>query len=248
MKIALVLIIIAINAEATVFNLKGDRIEFQNSEFMLSELVKAFAGVNKLNVVFDSDYKDGQVTTVGPKWIHKDSLELYLSAMLSQNGFGMRVLPGTNTLSVFNGHDVRYLLLDSYTDVAKIPDTYEYIQFMYELKHISGDELARNLRSFMGRYGKIIDHANSILIVDAGKNVKRIMQIVQELDTAAYLQSAEEIKELNEKNKKTIGKKKGLLQVLSDNNIIFLLLFSILGGMIGFGVRGYAMKRIEGGW
>ena len=74
------------------------------------------------------------------------------------------------------------------------------------------------------------------------------MKIIQELDSPDYLKSAAEVKELNEKNKKTIEKKKGFIEILNNNNVIFLLLFSLVGAVIGFGIRGYAMKRIEGGW
>ena len=248
MKILVAIMIISLNVQAAAYNVKGDQVEFPNAHFMISDLTKSFASLNKLNVVFDSDFRDVQVTTVGPNSIHKDSLALYLSTMLSQYGYSMRVLPETNTLSIFNSRDVRYLIVDSYKDIEKVPDNYEYVQFMYELKHIPGDELVRSLRPFVGRYGRIIEQGNSILINDAGKNIKRIMKIVQEIDTLAYVQSATEIKELNEKNKKVIERKESFIQILSDNNIIFLILFSLIGGILGFGVRGYSMKRIEGGW
>ncbi len=248
MKLLLALLIVVTNIEAAVFSTNGDKVEFQNSNFMISDLIKDYATTEKMNVVFDSDYRDSQVMTVGPKNIDKASLELYISTMLSQSGFGMRILPETRTLSVFNSRDVRYIITSSYSDLSKVPDTYEHIQFMYELKHIQSAELARNLRPFIGRYGRIIDHTNSILLADTGKNVRRVMKIIQELDSPDYLKSAAEVKELNEKNKKTIEKKKGFIEILNNNNVIFLLLFSLVGAVIGFGIRGYAMKRIEGGW
>jgi len=248
MKLLLALLIAVTNVEAAVFSINGDKVEFQNSNFMISDLIKDYATTEKMNVVFDSDYRDGQVMTVGPRNIDKASFELYISTMLSQSGFGMRILPETRTLSVFNRRDVRYIITSSYSDLTKVPDTYEHIQFMYELKHIQSAELARNLRPFIGRYGRIIDHTNSILLSDTGKNVRRVMKIIQELDNPDYLKSAAEVKELNEKNKKIFEKKKGFIEILNNNNVIFLLLFSLVGAVIGFGIRGYAMKRIEGGW
>jgi len=248
MKLLLALLIVVTNIEAAVFSIDGDKVEFLNSDFMISDLVKDYASIEKMNVVFDSDYHDGQVLTVGPQNINKASLELYISTMLSQSGFGMRVLPETRTLSVFNSRDVRYIITTSYTDLSKVPNTYEHIQFMYELKHIQSDELSRNLRPFMGRYGRILEHTNSIMLADTGKNIIRLMKMIQRLDSPEFLKSAAEVKDLNEKNKKTIVKKKGLLEILNNNNVIFLLLFSLVGAVIGFGIRGYAMKRIEGGW
>lgn len=248
MKLILAYLLVVTNLHAAVFKINGDKIEFQDSNFMVSDLVKTYASNQQLNLVFDSDYQDSQIISVGPKTMNKDSLELYISAMLSQNGFGMRTLPETRTLSVFNSRDVRYINTSTFKDLSKVPDTYEHVQFMYELKHIESVELARNLRPFIGRYGRIIDHTNSVMIADTGKNVRRVMKIIQELDSPEYLKSAEEVKELNEKNKTVISKKKPLLEILNENNVIFLLLFSLIGAIIGFGVRGYSMKRIEGGW
>lgn len=248
MKLLLVLIMAVTNIEAAVFAINGSKVEFQSSHFMISELVKSYASLEKMNVVFDSDYNDEQITTVGPKSIDKKSLDLYISAMLSQSGFGMRILPETRTLSVFKSRDVRYFLTSSYKNIAEVPDTYEHVQFMYELKHIPSAELARNMRPLISRYGRIIEHTNSIFLSDSGKNIRRIMKLIQELDNPDYLKHVEEVKELNEKNKKTIERKQEFLKILSNNNVIFIILFSIVGAIIGFGIRGYAMKRIEGGW
>jgi len=248
MKLLLALLFVASQVGAAVFQVNEKTVEFQSSNFMVSELIKNFASHNKYNVVFDSSFQDSEVLTFGPRSLPLESLELYISTMLFQSGFGMRILPETRTLSVFNSRDVRYLITSTFKDLSKVPDTYEHVQFMYELKHVPSAELASNLRPFMGRYGRIVDHTNSILISDTGTNVKRVMQIVQELDTPAYSKSAAEVKELNEKNKKTITQKKGILDILGDNNVIFLVLFALVGAVIGFGMRGYMMKRIEGGW
>ncbi len=244
----LILLLFTLSSYASVYDVTGNTVEFSSPAFMLSELVKEYASAQKLNVVFDSDFRDTKFTMVGPRSFEKSALENYISAMLSQSGYGFRILPETQTLSIFNSRDVRYLITATFKDLEKVPDTYEHVQFMYELKHIPSAELARNLRPMMGRYARIIEHTNSLFISDTGKNVHRVMKLVKELDTSEYINSAEEVKLLNEKNLKTIKTQKSFLSILNDNNIIFLVLFSLIGTIIGFGLRGYSMKRIEGGW
>ena len=57
-----------------------------------------------------------------------------------------------------------------------------------------------------------------------------------------------EVEEINEKHKKVLKKEKSVFDILTQNNAVFLVLFTLVGLIMGFGIRGYLMKRVEGGW
>jgi hypothetical protein len=96
----------------------------------------------------------------------------------------------------------------------------------------------------------VIDVANaeSIHIADNATNVRRLVKLIQILDTEEFVKSKKEIDDLNEKHKKILTKEKSWYEIFSQNNGIFLFVFLLVGLIIGFGTRGYMMKRIEGGW
>lgn len=247
--ILILLLLLSGQALCNVFEIKNDEVLFPKSEFTISDFIKDYARYKSLNVVFTNDFKDETIHLVGPKKMELDKLELYLSLALYQNQYSMFVLPETNTLKVIPARDTRYTTATTYNDLSKIPNTFENILFTYSLKHVSAASISRNLRPLAGRYGRIIDHkGDGILISDSAKNVKRMMQVVLALDTPAQAKDIALIKKLNEENKKIITAKKSFLEILGDNNVIFIVLFALIGLIIGFGARGYLMKRIEGGW
>jgi hypothetical protein len=68
------------------------------------------------------------------------------------------------------------------------------------------------------------------------------------VDVDTYDKDKKEIAEINEKHKKIMKNEKSFVTILIENNGIFLIVFMILGLILGFGIRGYLMKRVEGGW
>jgi type II secretory pathway component GspD/PulD (secretin) len=95
----------------------------------------------------------------------------------------------------------------------KIPSNFDYIMVTVKLKnpHIAS-EVSRNFRPFMSRYGRIIDIKNPgiIIINDTGKNVHRLLSLIEILDKKpskaeleAYNDQAEfknKIREIKAKN------------------------------------------------
>ena len=249
MKLLLsLLILLTSSSMASVLTAKGDKIVFSSSEFKLSELITDYAKLNTMNLIFDSDFKDQSTTLVGTKTIDKTDFALYISMVLMDAGYVMIPVAETQTINVIAARDIRYRSSKIYKDINSLPDTFEHVWFLHTLKHIPAGIVARNMRPLASRYGRIIDHTDSIMISDTAKNVKLMMQIISVMDTPEHLKGWEEIQKLNEKNKKVLTKSKGILDILGDNTVIFLVLFCLIGGIIGFGTRSYMMKRIEGGW
>lgn len=249
MKLLAMIIFLSCSAYGKVFEVKENRVHFVNEQYKVSDFLKEYAIFKSLNVVLPQEFQDATMTLAGPRTMDVKTLDLYLSLALYQTGSAMFMLPETHTIKVIAARETRFRTATTYTDLSKVPETYENIIFSYRLKHISAANLARNLRVFASRYGRIIDHTgDGILVSDTAKNVRSLMEVVVALDTPEEAKNYTELQALNEKNKKILTKTRGLLEILGDHNIIFISLFALIGLIVGFGVRGYMMKRIEGGW
>jgi general secretion pathway protein D len=162
----------------------------------------------------------------------------------------MIVDPAVPFIQVIQSRDARYTTLPVYDDLKALPNNDNFVQFNYRLKYADPADVARNMRPFMSRYGRVIDvkHSKSIHILDSADNVKRLIAITQIVDVESYTKDKEEIEAINAKYRKLLKNEKSFLSILVENNGIFIVVFMILGLILGFGIRGYVMKRVEGGW
>lgn len=215
------------------------------------EMLDAYVNLKKLNLSADRDFPYQKSFQVNGLTIIKSSqIDSYVTNLVAQSGMTMVRFPDSNLVKVLNARDIRYETIPVHKKVSAIPKDHSWSQMVYTLKYIEPSQLTRNLRPFLSRYGRIIDekYSNVIYITEENANLRRLMDIIQFLDTEAYAKNMKETKQLNQKHEQVIGKEKGILEILSSNQIIFLILFFVLGSIIGFGIRGFMMKRIEGGW
>lgn len=229
--------------------LDGERVEILKSSFTAQEVLEAWGRLRGLNLSVDQDFKKKVVFHLkGKKVFSKTELDSYVSAVVGQSGFTLITFPDSPFVKVLSSRDVRYEPVPVYKDKDVVPEDHSYSQMVYELKHIDPRALARNLRPFLSRYGRVIDDSNMIYVADENLNLRRIGKIIGFLDSAEYARSVKRTAELNKRHETVVKKEKSLIQILSEKEIIFLLIFFLLGGIIGFGTRGYVVKRIEGGW
>lgn len=153
-------------------------------------------------------------------------------------------------INVISSRDLRYATLPVYTNILDVPETDEGIQYNYTSKYYGSEDVVNILRPFLSRYGRVISSksSNTIHISETGKNVKRLVKIIQAMDNEETLKSKKEVDEINEKNKKLISKDKGYLDTFIKNSGLLMIVFLLIGLIIGFGGRGYMMKKVEGGW
>jgi type II secretory pathway component GspD/PulD (secretin) len=251
MKIFLGLFLLANTALAQVLvrDAGGDYV-FNKKTYKASELLHDYATLEGLNLVLSTDFKDVSLNIEGPRKMAKDAMANYVSIVLYQVDGSVVRTADTKFLNVIHARDNRYMTLPVFSEIEKVPKDYNHVQFSHQLQHIKAAELTWNLRPFMSRYGRIIDdnYSNSIHITDMGVNVHRLMAIVKFMDTQAFVKRLEEVEAINKKNEQVIKSEKSLVDIINGNQGLFLLVFLIIGSIIGFGLRGYTMKRIEGGW
>lgn len=230
-------------------NSDGDFV-FSKKNFKASELLHDYAALEGLNLMLSADFKDTSLFVEGKRSMSKRDMENYLSVVLYHVDGSIVRANDAKFLNVIHARDSRYVTLPVYSDVEQVPRNYDHVQLSYRLQHIKAAELTRNLRPFLSRYGRIIDdnYSNSIHLTDMAVNIHRLMAIVKFLDTPAFVKRVEEVEAINKKNEQVINPERSLVEVINGNQGLFLLVFLIMGSIIGFGLRGYTMKRIEGGW
>lgn len=223
--------------------------QIMKNQFKTSELLSDYARLEGLNLNVASNLDDDTFESYGSMIIPQDQIEAYVSSILKKSSRSMIRKKDSRFVQVIDARDIRYNTVPIYDDYKAVPENDNESQLNLKLKYMDSADLARNMRPFMSRYGRIIDvkKSNTVHIIDIGTNLRRIGQIAETLDTEAYLNDKKEMEKINEKHKKT-KEGKSFLEILSKNEVIFILIFFLIGSIMGFGLRGYQMKRIEGGW
>lgn len=236
--------------QASVLEKDGDAFRLTKNTFKASELLADYSRLMNLNLSVDTNFLEESFEVNGKSKLTKDQVEAYVSKIMYLSENALIVIPGAPYISVTQARDARYTVLPVISDEKDIPENDNYIHFQFRLNHADPSDLARNMRPFLSRYGRVLDHihARTVHILDTGNNVRRMVTISKILDVEEFKQSKKEIDDINEKHRKILKKEKSVVDILIENNGVFLIVFLLLGLIIGFGVRGYAMKRIEGGW
>lgn len=247
----ILLAMFSFHASAEVFKVDANgNYVFTKTEFKSSELLYEYAKQKSLNMNVTKDFTDETFTIQGNMVIPKDKIDGYVSSVLSRGGYLIVRLRDPMQINVISSRDLRYTTLPVYTNISDVPETDEGIQYNYTSKYYDSNEVSNILRPFLSREGRVVSmrSSNTIHISETGKNVRRLAKIIQALDKEETLKSKKEVDELNEKNKKLITKDKGYLDTFVKNSGLLMIVFMLIGLIIGFGSRGYMMKKVEGGW
>jgi general secretion pathway protein D len=241
----LLFLLITINAFAvTIVKKDNDTFALKKKSFRVEDLIREYADLKKLNVIFSEDVK-GKIDLYGVKEIKEKDLDLYISAVAAEAGYTIIKTESLNQIEVINARDIRYKSTKVYKNIEDVPKDYNHAMFVRKLDFVAASDVSRNFRPFMSRYGRIIDEArsNSIILSDTGKNIHRMTKLIDLLDVKVYSQRIEQVNKLNEKSTKAIIKKKSILSVLKDWHVLFIIVFSLFGGIIGFGISNILNRR-----
>ncbi len=246
--ILLILIFLTNNSFGNVLNKNAENYIISSEEVSLFQLVKNYSAIAGLNLSIDSDLKDETIVVVGNKIFDEKQIGKYISFQLYTNGMAL-IHSKKGDYELIKARDIRYKDLPVYQSKEEIPDSLDYVRYIYKLKYIEPADLAKNVRTFVSRYGRVIDidSAKQIIISDVAKNVKRIIKIYETLDTPETLANQLELKKLNDKYKSMSNYKGDVWQNVEKYQAYFMILFSLISLIIGFIFRGYLIRRIEGG-
>ena len=251
MKFSLVLVLLVHNIAYGKEILIETQNTIQVKERVLSvlELAASYAKIKGYNFL-NGDKVRGKVEIVGPQTFAKKDLDLFVSLVLSNAGYSLIRNEEIRQMEIIASRDVRYRPVPLIRSVADVNADYHYAQLVLPMKFADASSISRNMRPFISRYGRVIDdkNSNNLLITDTGKNLKRLAKLIALIDTKDFVENQKKVKELNTNNVDVTESTVPLMDFIKSEHVLFIIVFSLISLIIGFGVRGYMMKRIEGGW
>lgn len=161
--------------------------DFPNVE--ITDVIKAISELTGKNFIIDSTVR-GKITIVAPSKITvAEAYKAFLSA-LAINGF--TVVPSGGFLKIRNARAAQRDNIDTYAG-SYYPNSDQMITKIIHLKHITADQVQKDLRVLTSSYGEIaaFGSTNSLIISDFGANIDRVMKILNQLDVPGFEEKLE---------------------------------------------------------
>lgn len=156
--------------------------DFPNVE--VTELIKAVGELTGKNFIIDPSVR-GKITIIAPSKITiSEAYKAFLSA-LAINGF--TVVPSGSFLKVKSARNAQRDSIETYSG-AYYPNTDQMITRIIHLKHISAEQVNRDLRILASKDGEmsVYNQTNSLILSDWGSNIDRVMKIITQLDVPGF--------------------------------------------------------------
>lgn len=157
----------------------------------INDVIHAISELTGKNFIIDPGVR-GKITIIAPsKLTVAEAYKAFLSA-LAINGF--TVVPSGGFLKVKSARNAQRDSIETYSG-AYYPNTDQMITRIIHLKHISAEQVNRDLRILPSKDGEmsVYTPTNSIILSDYGSNIDRVMKIIGELDVPGFEEQLEVI-------------------------------------------------------
>lgn len=161
--------------------------DFPNVE--ITDIIKAIGELTGKNFIIDPGVR-GKITIIAPSKITvAEAYKAFLSA-LAINGF--TVVPSGSFLKVKSARNAQRDSIETYSG-AYYPNSDQMITRIIHLKHISAEQVNRDLRILPSKDGEmsVYTPTNSIILSDYGSNIDRVMKIINQLDVPGFEEQLE---------------------------------------------------------
>ena len=190
MKYFLLSFLICLSAQAEIKVQNGEVLPFSYTNYPLKSFVKEFAELMNVNVSYPAgtiDEKDRVFYKLNAKVSTAEFKKIFLEIL---DNFGLTGIEEDGVIWLSPARDIRYMISEVYID-NKFPKDASFSMVLFTLKHPLSSEIARNLRPFMSRYGRVIDFSDgkTILMSDQGTNIERLIETIKFMDTGKAYQS-----------------------------------------------------------
>lgn len=181
------------------------------SEIEISTLAKAFSKITKRNYIVDNTVKGKVAIHLATAVSVPEALKIFESVLLLK---GFTTVPmGANTWKIISAKDARQTTIPTITTAGDSSNE-ALVTRLIRLKNTQAADLQQILAQFVSKDGAINSFAatNSLIIIDSSANIKRLSNLVSQLDVPALDQDITIIpinhadaKDLSEKINKILG-------------------------------------------
>lgn len=171
--------------------LSWGRLEFKDGKVQafivkdksLKELLIDSANLFQIRLVIPGKFKglnDKVYLRINKPISQKEMTDL-LSVLASERGISIQT--SKDQWWVKSSRDMRYYPT-KFVETKNLPNSDEYVLYYHKLKHPLGNDIARNLRPFLSRYGRVISFGDghSIILSEQALNIKRLIKVMDVMD------------------------------------------------------------------
>ncbi len=172
---------------------KGERyvtMDFQDVE--IAVLVQFISEITGKNFVLDERVK-GKVTVIAPTRITAEEAYQALQAVLRVRGF--TTVPSGAAIKIVPTKEAREGGVRTTTRAEPAVSGEEFITRLVGLRYAEAPSLAETLRPLVSQDGLLAAYeaSNSLIIIDSAANVRRLVNVIEELDVKGYERRVEVI-------------------------------------------------------
>jgi general secretion pathway protein D len=163
----------------------GDLVAFSFEDADLPELVRTIGQITGKRFIFGGKVRTIKATLYSPQKVTvAEAYQAFLS-ILETNG--LTVIPHGRFLKIVETGGVATQTTPTYVAGQGAPPEDRYVTRMHRLSHVSADEVAGILGHFKTKDGDITVYGpgNLLIITDTGSNIRRMMQIVEDVDVGS---------------------------------------------------------------
>lgn len=156
--------------------------DFPNVE--ITDVIKAISELTGKNFIIDPAVR-GKITIVAPSKITvAEAYKAFLSS-LAINGY--TVVPSGSFIQIKSARNAQRDSIETYSG-SYYPTSNQMITKIFHLKHISAEQVNRELRILPSKDGEMVPYppTNSLIISDYGGNIDRIAKIINQLDVPNF--------------------------------------------------------------
>lgn len=164
----------------------GARITFNLQDADLPDLIRAIGNITGRRFILPGKVRSIKTTIYSPTKITAGEAYQAFLSVLEVNG--MTVVPSGRYLKIEETAGSAGQALPTYAPGSgDVPADDRYVTRIVRLRNISSDDAANVLGHFKSRDGDLTPYAatNTLIITDTGANIRRMLQILGEVDVAA---------------------------------------------------------------
>jgi general secretion pathway protein D len=158
------------------------KVSFSLEDADLGELVRVIGQLTGKRFIFGGKVRNIKTSVLCPEKVSvAEAYQAFLS-ILETNG--LTVVPQGRFFKIIDSAGVGNQLTPVYRMGENVPTEDRFVTRLHRLSHVGADEVANVLGHFKSKDADITIHGpgNLLIITDTGANIRRMMQIVEEID------------------------------------------------------------------
>lgn len=160
-------------------------VTFNFEDADLPDLVRTITAITGRSFIIGGKVRSIKATIYSPSKVRP--AEAYRAFLSALDANGLTVVPAGRYLKIIESSGSSATPLPVYREGEVVPAEERMVTRLHRLSHVSAEDISEVLGRFKSRDGDVTVYAptNTLILTDTGANVRRLLQLVEELDVAA---------------------------------------------------------------